>query len=297
MDKIEQEIDVQEKIIKIVQTRHEQISEIKTSFDWKNDQLYKGIVPLGENLSKFEKIDKKSEYHSKCENIISLALSIGRIMDLNNSIKTIILSIKIFEEHKNYLNNKTNTDNKSFIAKFFSKNRFIPISQNEYIKQRMKIDWDNSDSFQKTTQFYESLYGSGANFFNDLNNFIALKQEIKNNNDNKGNKKDENNSKLNKIIINSFSAFNKFYARAPIIFEMDYPSIIYSSCDIFYMLYNKMMDNICYNPNFLPYIEELDEYILTYFIKPCLNDLMKISEIIIKDEIEGLNSNLEKLYK
>ena len=58
-----------------------------------------------------------------------------------------------------------------------------------------------------------------------------------------------------------------------------------------------MMDNICYNPNFLPYIEELDEYILTYFIKPCLNDLMKISELIIKDEIDGLNSNLENLYK
>ena len=37
MDKIEEEIDVQEKIIKIVQTRHEQISEIKASFDWKNN--------------------------------------------------------------------------------------------------------------------------------------------------------------------------------------------------------------------------------------------------------------------
>ena len=56
-------------------------------------------------------------------------------------------------------------------------------------------------------------------------------------------------------------------------------------------------DNCKYLNVFLSYIEELDEYILTYFIKPCLNDLIKISELIIKDEVDGLNLNLEKLYK
>ena len=78
--------------------------------------------------------------------------------------------------------------------------------------------------------------------------------------------------------------------------DTDYPSIIYSSCDIFYMLYNKMMDNICYNPNFLPYIEELDAFILNYFIKPCSNDLLILSEIIIKNEFNELNTNIKKFY-
>ena len=79
-------------------------------------------------------------------------------------------------------------------------------------------------------------------------------------------------------------------------FETDYSSIIFSACDLFYMLYNKMMDNICYNPNFLPYIEELDEYIFNYFIKPCLYDLVKLSEFIIKSEMNELNSSLKKFY-
>ena len=39
-----------------------------------------------------------------------------------------------------------------------------------------------------------------------------------------------------------------------------------------------MMDNICHNPYFITYIEELDNYIISYFIQPCLNDLFKISE-------------------
>ena len=296
MEKISEEIDPQEKITKIVQTRHEQISEIKIYFDWNNQQLYKGIARLGENLQKLETILTKKEYQLKCENIISLTLSIGKIMDLNNSIKTILLSIEIFNEHKSFLNNKNNSDDRTFITKLFSKNNSIPLSQNVFIKERMKINWDESNSFKKMLKFYESLFGNDSNFFNDFNNYLTFKEELTNN-ENKNIKKEENNNKLKRIKTNSFSAFNKFYTRVPASFELDYPSIVYSACDIFYMLYNKMMDNICYNPNFLSYIEELDEYILSYFIKPCLNDLVKLSELIIKDEVEELNSNLEKFYK
>ena len=119
MDKIGQ-IDPQEKITKIVQKRHEQISEIKLYYDWNNQQFYKGIAYFGQNLDKFEIIFSKEEYKLKCENIISLSLSIGKILDLNNSIKTLLLSIKIFEEHKNYINNKNinnnDNNNKTFIT-------------------------------------------------------------------------------------------------------------------------------------------------------------------------------------
>ena len=48
MDKILDEEEVQEKITKIVQKRHEQISEIKIYFNWNNKELYKGITPWGE---------------------------------------------------------------------------------------------------------------------------------------------------------------------------------------------------------------------------------------------------------
>ena len=219
-------------------------------------------------------------------------------MDLNNSIKTILLSIKIFEEHKKYLNKKNNNDNNiNFIFTLFEKNNAIPLSQNDFIKERLKQNLENNDSYKIMSKFYESLFGNDSNFFNDLNNYFnynSQKESFSNNND----KKDEiNKNKIDKNIMNSFSYINIFYNRTKMNFKLDYPSTVYSACDIFYMLYNKMMDNICYNPNFLSYIEELDEYILNFFIKPCFFDLMKLSELIIKNEVTDLNLNLEKLYK
>ena len=301
MDKISGQIEAQEKITKIVQKRHEQISEIKLNYDYNNQQFYKGIARLGQNLEKFEKIFTKDEYQLKCENIISLTLSIGKIMDLNNSIKTILLSIKIFEEHKNYINIKnTNNDNsKSFISNFFKKNNSIPLSQNNTIKERIKqnIDYKN-ESYKIMSKFYESLYGNDSTFFNDLNNYYNNFQEktISNNKSSNDKKEDINKNKVNKNTLSSTNV-NIFYNRVKICYELDYPATVYTACDIFYMLYNKMMDNICYNPNFLSYIQELDEYIINYFIKPCNNDLVKLSELIIKNEVEELNSNLEKFYK
>jgi len=292
------EFDIQEKISKIVQKRHLQISEIKTYYDRNNKQPYKNIVHLGQNLNKFESIFSRDENKKKCENIISITLSIGKIMDLNNSIKTILISIKIFKEHKNYLTHLNNNDKKTFITQIFEKINSIPLSQNNFIKERLLSKEGQNDSFNKMKRFYESLYGNDSNFFNDLNDYYTFEQVPNKNEKIKENdfEKEDSNNKLIKIISNSLVNSNKFYSRMSINFESDYSSIIYSACDIFYMLYNKMMDNICYNPNFLPYIKELDEYIYFYFIKPCYNDLIKLSEFIIKNEMNQLNSSLEKFY-
>ena len=292
------EFDIQEKISKIVQKRHLQISEIKTYYDRNNKQPYKNIVQLGQNLNKFEAIFSRDENKKKCENIISITLSIGKIMDLNNSIKTILISIKIFKEHKNYLTHLNNNDKKTFITQIFEKINSIPLSQNNFIKERLLSKEGQNDSFNKMKRFYESLYGNDSNFFNDLNDYYTFEQVPNKNEKIKENdfEKEDSNNKLIKIISNSLFNSNKFYSRMSINFESDYSSIIYSACDIFYMLYNKMMDNICYNPNFLPYIKELDEYIYFYFIKPCYNDLIKLSEFIIKNEMNQLNSSLEKFY-
>jgi len=293
------EFDVQEKISKIVQKRHIELSEIKTYFDINNIKPYKNIARIGQNLKLFEVIFSKEVYKQKCENIISITLSIGKIMDLNNSIKTLLLSIKIFKEHKNYLLNLNMNDKKNFITDMFEKNNSIPLSQNNFIKERISSNFDENVSFKKMQKFYKSLYGNDSNFFNDLNDYYTF-DSISNNNENENDKNEieneDSNKKLIKIISNSYANLNKFYSRMPLSIETDYPSLVYSACDVFHMLYNKMMDNICYNPNFLPYIEELDECILYYFIKPCSNDLIKLSEVVIKKEFSELNSNLIKFY-
>ena len=293
------EFDVQEKISKIVQRRHIELSEIKKYFDINNIQPYKNIARIGQNLKLLEVIYSKEIYKQKCENIISITLSIGKIMDLNNSIKTILLSLKIFKEHKNYLQNLYMNDKKNFITDMFEKNNSIPLLQNNFIKERISSNSDNDVSFKKMQKFYESLYGNGSNFFNDLNDyytFDSLSNNKENENDKNEIENEDSNKKLIKLVSNSYANLNKFYSRMSLSIESDYPSIIYSACDVFHMLYNKMMDNICYNPNFLPYIKELDEYILYYFIKPCSDDLIKLSEVVIKKEISEFNSSLIKFY-
>ena len=293
------EFDVQEKISKIVQRRHIELSEIKKYFDINNIQPYKNIARIGQNLKLLEIIYSKEIYKQKCENIISITLSIGKIMDLNNSIKTILLSLKIFKEHKNYLQNLYMNDKKNFITDMFEKNNSIPLLQNNFIKERISSNSDKDVSFKKMQKFYESLYGNDSNFFNDLNDyytFDSLSNNKENENDKNEIENEDSNKKLIKLVSNSYANLNKFYSRMSLSIESDYPSIIYSACDVFHMLYNKMMDNICYNPNFLPYIKELDEYILYYFIKPCSNDLIKLSEVVIKKEISEFNSSLIKFY-
>ena len=276
------EFDVQDKISKLVQKRHLELSEIKKYFDINNIQPYKNIALIGQHLKLFEVIYSKEIYKQKCENIISITLSIGKIMDLNNSIKTILLSLKIFKEHKNYLQNLYMNDKKNFITEMFEKNNSIPLSQNNFIKERISSNSEKDVSFKKMQKFYESLYGNDSNFFNDLNDYYTF-DNISNNKENENDKNEieneDSNKKLIKIISNSYANLNKFYSRMSLSIETDYPSIIFSACDVFHMLYNKMMDNICY-----------------YFIKPCSNDLIKLSEVVIKKEISEFNSSLIKFY-
>ena len=295
MDQISEQIEVQEKISRIVKLRQEQISELKLYYDSNNNKFYKDITKLGKNLQKFENLFTKYEYRLRCENIISLSLSLGKIIDLNNSVKIILIAGKIFEEHHNYLKNKKNNDGKTFISKLFEKNSSIPLTKNELIKERLKNNWDKSDSFKKMANFYDTLFKNDSIFFPDFNSYLTFQKDSKvkvNNNF----KIDDFNNKLDKIMSSSYSYSNKFYSRVPTSFELDYPSTVYSACDIFFMLYNKMMDKVCYNTNILQYISELDKYIFNYFINPCSNDLIKLSQLIVQKEIQEININLDKFF-
>ena len=97
MEQISEQIKIQDKISKLVRIRQEQISELKLYYDSNNTKYYKDIVKFGPNLSKFETMLKKYQLRLRCENMMSLGLSLGKTIDLNNAVKTILLSIKIFE--------------------------------------------------------------------------------------------------------------------------------------------------------------------------------------------------------
>ena len=55
-----------------------------------------------------------------------------------------------------------------------------------------------------------------------------------------------------------------------------------------------MVDKICYNPNLIPFIFQLDYQIVNEFILPCAYDLRKLSEFmntlkLTKEQINMLN--------
>ena len=295
MEQISEQIKVQDKISRLVKLRQEQISELKLYFDSNNAKYYKDIVKLGPNLSKFELMLTKYQLRVKCENIISLGLSLGKTIDLNNAVKTILLSIKIFEEHINYTKNLKKKEGKTFITKLFEKNNSIPLTQNELIKERVNISWDKSDSFKKLAIFYDSLFKKDLNTFKDFNDYLIYQKDSKRKEEN-GFKIDEFSNKLDKVYSNSYSTSNKLYNRMTISFELDYASTVNSACDIFFMIYNKMMDKVCYISNLLPYIYELDRYIVYEFIIPCLLDLKKLAEYITDNEIKSVENELKKFF-
>ena len=295
MEQISEQIKVQDKISRLVKLRQEQISELKLYFDSNNAKYYKDIVKLGQNLSKFESMLTKYQLRVKCENIISLGLSLGKTIDLNNAVKTILLSIKIFEEHINYTKNLKKKEGKTFITKLFEKNNSIPLTQNELIKERVNISWDKSDSFKKLAIFYDSLFKKDLNTFKDFNDYLIYQKDSKRKEEN-GFKIDEFSNKLDKVYSNSYSTSNKLYNRMTISFELDYASTVNSACDIFFMIYNKMMDKVCYISNLLPYIYELDRYIVYEFIIPCLLDLKKLAEYITDNEIKSVENELKKFF-
>ena len=294
MEQISEQIKVQDKISKLVKLRQEQISELKLYFDSNNTKYYKDIVEFGHNLNKFETMLTKYQLRFKCENIISLGLSLGKTIDLNNAVKTILLCIKIFEEHVNYTKNKKK-EGKTFITKLFEKNNSIALTQNDLINERLNITWDKSDSFKKMANFYEALFKKDSNFFKDFDSYLTYQKDSKRK-ENNGFKMDDFNNKLDKIYSNSYSISNKFYNRVPISFELDYASTVNSACDIFFMIYNKMMDKTCYVSNLLPSIYELDRYIVKEFIYPCLCDLKQLAEYIIDNETKIVENELKKFF-
>ena len=254
-EEIKDEIELQKKITTTVTKRHEQLNELKKYYDINNKNEYKDSISFGKNLLYFEHLYNKNDYRFKCENILSLALSLGRVIDLNNSVKTILISLKIFEEHNTYLQNlKTN---KNFITKIFEKNEAIPLTQNESIKERIKLNSDNnSSSFKMISDFYNSLNTNETNFYKCFEKYLSFEDTNKN--------FDDYTSMFSKIISGSFSQTYKFYTRIDSSFDFDYPSIIMTVCDIFFMLYSKMMDKIFSHPNLFIYLKKLDQEIVKH---------------------------------
>ena len=272
--------ELQSKIMITVTKRHEQLNEIKKYYSINNTELYKNTINFGKKISLIEQLYTKSDYRFKCENILSLALSLGRVIDLNNSIKTILISLKIFEEHQIFLKNLGLT--KNYITKIFENNESIPLTQNELMKERIKVNSENNTpSFKMISDFYNSLNNNESNFYKYFEKYLSFEDQKQS--------LEDYTSMFTKITSGSFSQSYKFYSRVKPSFDFDNPSIIVTACDIYFMLYTKMIDKVCSHQNVFIYLKKLDQEIVQHFISVVYYDLDILSQFLFNKEKESLN--------
>lgn len=299
-DQLNKQIDMQNKITDLVKERQLQLTELKQFFDPKNSKLYKEIVNVSNCLPQFDELFNKYEQRVKLENIMSISVSLSKSLDLNNSIKTILIGLKVFEEHEGFLKNLTNQNKKGFVIRnIFEKNDMntIPLIKNDHTKTKFnnKENLGLGTNYQIAKDFYDSLFRNDGNFWNDFNKYLNFQLDLKQKTNSQFQVEDFA-TKLSKVMSGSLANSYKFYSRSQISFDLDFASVIGNSCDIFFMIYNKFIDKICYQPHLWDYLIKLDKHIQKYFIDQCAEDLQKLSENIAKNEIDDLMKNIDKLY-
>lgn len=220
-ENINKQLEIQGKISAIVKERQTQISDLKNFYNSKNKQLYKEVILISENLPLFEEFLSKSEYRLRVENLFSLASSLGKVLDLNNSIKTILLGLKIFEEHEAYMkqnapNLNNPNSNKSFIYKMFEKNDNLPLIKNDMIKNKFLQNHKtqiNENNYLTLRDFYQAVYRNDGNFWTDFNKYLNFQMDPKQKNKENQFKLEEFSNKMLKLYQGSIVNYSKFYFR------------------------------------------------------------------------------------
>lgn len=59
--------------------------------------------------------------------------------------------------------------------------------------------------------------------------------------------------------------------------------------DLIFLIYNKLADKVCYNPDLVDYVNLLDDMIYDIFIKKCSDDLQSLAEYCTCNEFSKLN--------
>jgi hypothetical protein len=209
------QLDTSIKISSIVEKRQIQISELKKFYDKSNKKLYKEIVYVSGNLNQLEELfSNKMEFRFRIESFLSLTVSIGKILDLNNSIKTILIALKVFEEHETYVKNYNNTSNKSFLYKMFEKVDSAPLAKNNFIRSKYLPSKNNKKFLNNSVkEFYTALYTEDRSFFKDFDKYLNFQMDPKQKNKENTFRFEEFGGKMNKIFQGSIVNYFKFYSR------------------------------------------------------------------------------------
>lgn len=208
--------DIEEKFVNLMKKRQIQLADLKEYYDKNSNKFYKEIIKITLDI---DKVKTRQEVKERCEDFLSLINSIGKVIDLNNSIVSLFMCVKIFEEHKAYT--VKNKDNKLlYVEKLFEDTTSIKFSKNEAFK-RITLNQNNkSYSNKDKVEFYRMLYSETEGFQNiDFSNYLNI-QMSKNLNKEKQMSNFNLSSiteKYNKMTYGSKVPINKVYKRCFIV--------------------------------------------------------------------------------
>jgi len=280
------QLDIQEKHNTIMRERQIQLSELKLFFNKQNSKRYKDIILL--DLEIFDELYSKVELRSKCENLISLIVSIGKVLEMNSSFKTILLSLKIFEEHNKFIQTKPQV--KGFVYRLFEYNSSVPYTKNEIIKSTQHVT--------PKKEFFSLLFkDSDSNKVSDFNSFLNFQTDKKQKPADAKEKINSFSDQLSKLFQGSTVNYFTLYTRIYSSFDFDISEVATIGCDVMIMLYNKLSDKNCCQTDIVEYVSLLDDYIYDIFIKPLSDDLQHLAELIMKKEFDLLNKELDKHFQ
>jgi hypothetical protein len=209
-------VEINNKISSLVKERQSQISELKTYFNEKGRRLYKEIILVNDSLHCLEEVLTRPLYRLKVENLHSLSISLGKVLDLNHSVKTLIVSLKVFEEHENYLKQNLlggTLKSKSFMYKMFERNETLPLSRNEMLKNKfLNFSQQDTGSIMLMKDFYQALYRSDGDFWTEFNKYLNFQMDVKSK-PKENFKLEDFTGKLAKLYYGSLVNYNKFYSR------------------------------------------------------------------------------------
>lgn len=197
------ETDIQNKHLELMKERQLQISELKSYFNPCSDKRYKDIVHL--DLNAFEEIFSKPQMKLKLEDILSLSLSLAKILEANSSNKVILLALAVLEEHKRYLTT-SNSSKKNFIYKIFEHNSVIPLQKNDSIR--------TCNLVSPAKEFYGALLKDVESpIYEDFNSYLNFQTDKKQKQADSKVKVSQISEQFQKMFQGSVVNYYKLYSR------------------------------------------------------------------------------------
>ena len=155
--------------------RQTQLSELKQLFNNSSQKMYKDMILMTSEVLSIH-LDA-SEIKFRQEAFMSIGLSIGKVINQNNSLKSLLLTLKVLEEHDVYYSKKKQET--TFIHQMLEKNSLLPIRHSMALRMHFVADERKEKQFKLLSSFYGALYKENDNVIKSFEQYLRFQKDNK----------------------------------------------------------------------------------------------------------------------